>query len=92
MKNFHFCLVSVFETCTIYEFTFQGGKEAFTHGTGHCILALAQSVGNSGKVYGIDISEGMYNITQSRVRKAELSDRVELKCGEVAKIIAYRYP
>jgi demethylmenaquinone methyltransferase/2-methoxy-6-polyprenyl-1,4-benzoquinol methylase len=55
-------------------------------GTGHGILALAQSVGNSGKVYGIDISEGMCNITQSRVREAGLSERVELKCGDAAKL------
>ena len=55
-------------------------------GTGNSILALAQSVGNSGKVYGIDISEGMCNITQSRVREAGLSDRVELKCGDAAKL------
>ena len=41
-------------------------------GTGHCILALAQSVGNSGRVYGIDISEGMLNITQARIREAGL--------------------
>ena len=34
-------------------------------GTGHCILALAQSVGNSGKVYGIDISEEMLKFTQN---------------------------
>jgi demethylmenaquinone methyltransferase/2-methoxy-6-polyprenyl-1,4-benzoquinol methylase len=55
-------------------------------GTGHCILALAQSVGSSGKVYGIDISEGMFNITQSRVREAGLAERVELKCGDAAKL------
>ena len=55
-------------------------------GTGHCILALAQSVGNSGKVYGIDISEGMCNITRSRVKKAGLSERVELMCGDAAKL------
>jgi ubiquinone/menaquinone biosynthesis C-methylase UbiE len=55
-------------------------------GTGHCILALAQSVGNSGKVYGIDISEGMFNITRSRVREAGLSERVELKCGDAATL------
>jgi len=42
-------------------------------GTGHCILALAQSVGNSGKVYGVDISEGMCNIARLRVKGAGFS-------------------
>ncbi len=55
-------------------------------GTGHCILALAQSVGNSGKVYGIDISEGMFNITRARVGEVGLPERVELKCGDAAKL------
>jgi len=55
-------------------------------GTGHCIKALAQSVGNLGKVYGIDISEGMLNITQQRVSEAGLSERVELKCGDATKL------
>jgi len=54
-------------------------------GTGHCILALSQSVGNSGKVYGIDISEGMCDIARLRVREAGFSERVELKCGDAAK-------
>jgi ubiquinone/menaquinone biosynthesis C-methylase UbiE len=55
-------------------------------GTGHCILALVQSVGNSGKVYGIDISKGMFNITQSRVREAGFSERVGLKCGDATEL------
>ncbi len=55
-------------------------------GTGHCILALAQSVGNSGRVCGIDISEGMCDITRSRVKKAELSERVRLECGDANKL------
>lgn len=55
-------------------------------GTGHCILTLAQSVGNSGRVYGIDISEGMYNIARSRVKKAGLSERVRLECGDAEKL------
>ena len=55
-------------------------------GTGHCILALAQSVGNSGKVYGIDISEGMCNIAWSRINEAGLSERVKLKCGDATKL------
>lgn len=55
-------------------------------GTGHYVLAMAQMVGPSGSVYGIDISEGMFNITQSRIREAGLSDRVELRCGDAASL------
>lgn len=55
-------------------------------GTGHCILDLAQSVGNKGKIHGIDISEEMYNITRARINAAGLSERVELKCGDAAKL------
>lgn len=55
-------------------------------GTGHCILALANSVGSSGKVHGIDISEQMLSITQSRVRAAGLSERVELRRGDAVSL------
>jgi len=55
-------------------------------GTGHGILALAQSVGNSGQVYGIDISEGMINITRARVREAGFSERAVLNCGDAARL------
>ncbi len=55
-------------------------------GTGHCIMALAKKVGQSGKVFGIDLSEGMLNITQTRISKAGLSERVELRCGDATKL------
>ena len=55
-------------------------------GTGHCILALAQAVGDKGKVYGIDISEGMCNIALSRMEKSGLSERVELHCGDATHL------
>jgi ubiquinone/menaquinone biosynthesis C-methylase UbiE len=55
-------------------------------GTGHGILALAQSVGRLGKVYGIDISEGMFNIAQARVRETGLAARVELRCGDATEL------
>ena len=51
-------------------------------GTGYCTEALARSVGRSGKVHGIDISEGMKDITASRLQNAGLSERAELKCGD----------
>jgi ubiquinone/menaquinone biosynthesis C-methylase UbiE len=55
-------------------------------GTGHAILGLAAAVGDLGKVYGIDISEGMCNITQERVNRAGLLDRVELKCDDATQL------
>jgi ubiquinone/menaquinone biosynthesis C-methylase UbiE len=55
-------------------------------GTGHCILALAQAVGDKGKVYGIDISKGMCNLAQSRAEKAGLSQIVRLHCGDATQL------
>lgn len=55
-------------------------------GTGKCILPLACSVGDSGGVYGIDISKKMYDITKSRVKKAGLWERVKLQCGDALKL------
>jgi len=55
-------------------------------GTGHGIVALAQSVGGSGRVYGMDLSPRMVDITRARVREAGLSERVELRCGDAVQL------
>src|SRR5665811_1823239 len=55
-------------------------------GTGHCILSLARSVGDTGKTYGIDLSEGMLKITTSRIEKAGLSERINLQCGDALNL------
>jgi ubiquinone/menaquinone biosynthesis C-methylase UbiE len=55
-------------------------------GTGHALVALAQAVGESGKVYGIDISEGMRNQAQRAVEKAGLAERVEMRTGDAAQL------
>ena len=55
-------------------------------GTGHSIVALAELVGVSGKVYGIDISEGMLDITRSRVEEAGVTERVVLECGDAMRL------
>ena len=55
-------------------------------GTGRALVALAQSVGDSGKVYGVDISEGMCAIARARLGEAGLSARVELHCADATQL------
>jgi ubiquinone/menaquinone biosynthesis C-methylase UbiE len=51
-------------------------------GTGQCLPSLAHSVGDSGTVYGIDISAGMLDVVLERVKKAGVLNRVELVIGD----------
>jgi demethylmenaquinone methyltransferase/2-methoxy-6-polyprenyl-1,4-benzoquinol methylase len=55
-------------------------------GTGECVKALAQAAGSSGKVYGIDLSEGMFNVAQGKICKAGLVRSVDLICGDAVKL------
>lgn len=55
-------------------------------GTGHCILALARAVGETGKVCGIDLSDGMLAITQDRLRQAGLLERADLRVGDATQL------
>jgi demethylmenaquinone methyltransferase/2-methoxy-6-polyprenyl-1,4-benzoquinol methylase len=55
-------------------------------GTGHSLVSLAQSVGPSGKVFGLDLSEGMLHVAQGNLHKAGLAERVELTCGDALQL------
>ena len=55
-------------------------------GTGHCLKRIAKSVGQRGRVYGVDISTGMVEVTKRRLEKAGLMDRVELYRGDAASL------
>jgi len=47
-------------------------------GTGDSVIEFAKIVGDSGRVYGVDISQGMLDITKMKLQKEGLLDRVEL--------------
>ena len=51
-------------------------------GTGHGLVNLSNSVGDKGKVYGIDLSEEMVKIARKRLEKNDLIQRTTLLCGE----------
>ena len=55
-------------------------------GTGHGVISLAQSAGAAGRVYGVDLSPRMLDLTRARVKKMGLTDRVRLECGDAAKL------
>jgi len=55
-------------------------------GTGHCLKRIAESVGKTGKAYGIDVSSGMLKVTKRRLEKAGLTNRVKLHCGDATSL------
>jgi ubiquinone/menaquinone biosynthesis C-methylase UbiE len=55
-------------------------------GTGHCLVSLAKAVGPTGRVVGVDISDGMLAIARERLQGEGLSERVDLHQGDAAKL------
>ncbi len=55
-------------------------------GTGQVLAALAEMVGGAGRVYGIDISDGMVEATRRRLTRKGLESRAELVRGDASKM------
>lgn len=55
-------------------------------GTGHCLLSLAKAVGPAGRVFGLDISDGMLAIARERLRREGLAERADLHLGDAADL------
>jgi ubiquinone/menaquinone biosynthesis C-methylase UbiE len=55
-------------------------------GPGKALLDLARMAGESGKVYGIDISASMLQLCRRRLERAHLRDRAELILGDGARL------
>jgi ubiquinone/menaquinone biosynthesis C-methylase UbiE len=55
-------------------------------GTGECLKSLAQAVGSSGRVYGLDLSMGMAAVARTKLSQARLAERVELTCADAARL------
>jgi demethylmenaquinone methyltransferase/2-methoxy-6-polyprenyl-1,4-benzoquinol methylase len=55
-------------------------------GTGHSLIGLAESVGGLGHIHGIDLSEGMLSVAKSRIERADLLKRIDLRCGDATNL------
>lgn len=55
-------------------------------GTGHSLERIAKAVGEEGRVCGVDLSTGMLEVSRRRLARAGLLKRVDLHCGDAAKL------
>ena len=55
-------------------------------GTGHALMKIAESTGMSGHVYGVDISEGMAQISRERLRDHGIAKRVSLVLDDASNL------
>ena len=55
-------------------------------GTGYNLIELAKLVGDNGKVYGIDLTPEMIEISKKRLKKNNLEKRVKLVQGSATKL------
>ena len=55
-------------------------------GSGYCLQRIARSVGEGGRVYGIDISSGMIAVTRRKLDNAGLKGRVHLMQGDAENL------
>ena len=55
-------------------------------GTGQTLIKVADRVGKDGSVFGIDISLRMLEKTRKRVKKHELTRRIDLQLGDARRL------
>jgi ubiquinone/menaquinone biosynthesis C-methylase UbiE len=55
-------------------------------GTGRSLIALAKSVCDSGKVYGIDISDGMLRMANKKISRNGFSGKIILRLGDATNL------
>lgn len=56
------------------------------YGTGHCLVSIAKAVGPTGRVVGVDISDGMLAIARERLQKEGLAEHADLQLGDAANL------
>lgn len=56
-------------------------------GTGHALVEIGERLTEGGRVFGIDVSQGMLDVAEKRVQAAGLGDRAtELRLGDAKEL------
>ena len=60
-------------------------------GLGHEVIRLANMVGKSGLVYGLELEQQLIDIAGMRIREAGLSERIKIFCSDAHKSMQFRF-
>ena len=55
-------------------------------GTSHTLIDLAYSAGGIGKVFGIDLSDGMFQVARNNISRSKLTNLVNLQQGDAVNL------
>jgi ubiquinone/menaquinone biosynthesis C-methylase UbiE len=55
-------------------------------GTGHALVALSNSVGSKGRVFGLDLSDQMLRLAKKNLDEAGLLANARLRCGDATRL------
>lgn len=55
-------------------------------GPGETLVEIERAIGETGRVFGVDLSEGMAEAARERVREAGLARRIELTLGDAVRL------
>ncbi|MEM9645466.1 MAG: methyltransferase domain-containing protein, partial [Planctomycetota bacterium] len=55
-------------------------------GTGNSLLDFANDVGETGRVCGIDVSQGMLDVANRKIRDTPMAARVDLRLGDAIEL------
>jgi len=55
-------------------------------GMGNALIKIAEYIGKTGVVHGIDISPKMLELANNKIRKRLFTERVKLTCGDAMKL------
>ena len=92
ISKFYDCTEGIFEkksiTIALEHLNIKEGEVALEigFGTGNALIKIAEYVGKSGSVYGIDISPKMVELTIRKINSRALSDRIKLICRDAIKL------
>jgi demethylmenaquinone methyltransferase/2-methoxy-6-polyprenyl-1,4-benzoquinol methylase len=92
ISRFYDCTEGIFERRSINSalkhFNIKEGEVVLEigFGTGNALIKIAEKVGKSGYVFGIDISPEMIKVANIKIKKMKFTDRIKITCRDALRL------